>query len=198
MSQTTSRIAALLVTVFVFSPGAVVAQDQCEQSSAFLAWLFGSQLSLATVFYDRDAAAPDEIRTMIDRVRPAAEHLGADIQEWPLKTGQPADDSARILHYLITTTGNTRDVIAAKHGLKCSLLFEVAMSSNTLLLIYEPGGPEGLAIASSIRNHSPLAGIPTELWTPVVEKVGAGVAYSEVRNSIGQFHDRAAKYLNPF
>jgi len=174
------------------------AQAQCEPSSAYLAWTFGSELSLAAVFYDRDAAAPYEIEQMTARVRPAANHLGADIPPFPLKTGAPTTDTAKILHYLLTATRSNRDKIRAKHGLKCSMLYVVAMSSNTLLLVYVPGEPEGAVIAETIRDNAPSTGIPSDLWMPMIEKIEAGASYSNVRDAIIRFHDRVAEFLNPF
>lgn len=191
------HLSLVVSTMLLFQPAVTGAQTACEFPNSYLAWALGSRLSLAAVYYDRDAAAPDDTRAMIKKVTPAAEHFGMKIPQWKLKTGAPATDTANMLSYLLTTTADFKNKIAAEYGYACAMLFVVAMSSNTLLLVYVPGEPEGPTITGTIRENAALAGIPKELWMPVVEKVEANASYSDVRDAIVKMHSRIGKYLYP-
>ena len=48
-------------------------------------------------------------------------------------------------------------------------MFEVALKSNILLLLYTPESTAGNSIAAAISQAAPQAKLPAEFWQPLVD-----------------------------
>jgi len=185
-----------MAIILMAASTASLAQSGSDKSVQFIAWTLGSRISLAALGY-AEGASQDVVNNMIDSVRPAAQIFGSDIPPLPTKTGRWAEDSAAVLHYLLDTVGETfGSRIKAQYPGKPVLLFEIAIKSNILLLMYGPGDSTSTAIVDVIRDRAPGAGVPQELWWPVVSRVEEGASYEQVKEAVVQMHRGISRHLS--
>jgi hypothetical protein len=193
-----SRFTAVIVlVVLTLLPISAQAQSQDPDVRRFLAWGLASQLSLAALGYGRGADQAI-VNQMIDQVRPAAAELGLEIPPLPPKEGNSVRDTAAVLHYLLSAVGDGMGgKLSRNFPSDYSLLFEVALKSNILILMYMPNDDTSLAIAGVIRDRAPRAGIPYNMWRPVVNAVESGAPQSEVTAAVRAMHKDVSAYLYP-
>jgi hypothetical protein len=82
---------------------------------------------------------------------------------------------------------------AAKFGKDAGLLYDAAIKSNLLLLLYEPGDDHGLG--GVIRSRMSEAGLPEQLWIGVVKAIDGKASQSELKDAVLKMHEAVASYL---
>jgi hypothetical protein len=159
------------------------------------AWLLGSKLSLAALANDRGVAAGD-VPVWFGDARAAAESLQTHIDELPARPssdGQPA--SREVLAYLLDHGKQVGRDLAASYGPDHAALFEVAVKSSLLLVLYRPGSSVVEHISAAITNAAPRAGLPPELWRPLLDTLAGGAAPADVRAAVRKLHADVDAYL---
>ena len=164
-------------------------------STKKLAWDMGSKLSLAALGNGRGANA-SAVESVMGKAKDSAQQLGVEIPPLPDQTGDTTKDSAAALHYLLKTAG---DPIASKLRSKYddahAALFEMALKSNVLMLLYSPGDSTSKTIAGVIKNRGTEAGLPESLWKPVVDKIEEQAPFDEVKAAVSQMHQDVLNHL---
>ena len=74
-------------------------------------------------------------------------------------------------------------------------LFEIALKSNFLILLYSPGNSTANAVSSAISRAAPQAKLPAELWRPLVEMLGKQAPVDDVRAGVRKMHKDVDEYL---
>jgi hypothetical protein len=106
------------------------------------------------------------------------------------------DDCVSALHYLLSDVSpNVCATLQRKYGTAHAALFEMAVKSTVLLLIYTPGADEATAVAGVIARTAPQAGLPDGLWRPVTEKIQAGSSSDDLMSVVFKMHDDVSHYL---
>jgi hypothetical protein len=160
------------------------------------AWHLGSRLSLAALASDRRLAA-NNVPIWFEDAKAAAKLLGTSITDLPEPAA--ADDksliSSQAFDYLVTKAKPIGRDIAKQHGPEDAALFEIAIKSNLLLLMYTPEAPAGNSIAAAILQAAPKAKLPDELWKPLVEALNKQAPQSDVRTAVRTMHVNVDRYL---
>ncbi len=161
------------------------------------AWLLGDNLSLAALLYNQSAPA-DMTQRFLDKAKKIAEIFEIEIKPFPAKASDTAEASADIIHYLIAGDGAQVGVALAKkfddeHG----MLFEVAVKSNLLILLYAPGDDLGKSISQVIQSRLGSMSLPRNLWQPVVDLVNQGATADQVKEAVFKMHKDIADYYIP-
>lgn len=177
-----------------------VAIDSAQRAVRTEAWALGHKLSLAAIGYS-EGAPQSSVMSLMGDARILASALGVAVPPpLPRKYGDSIRNSVEALHYLLDTAGKPigRE-LAAKHGHDTSLLFETAVKTNLLLILYsdDGAGKEALTITEVLERNATATNIPAELWNPVVRKVHAGASYDEVKLTIVKMHKDVLAYLAP-
>ena len=160
-----------------------------------MAWTLGSRLSLAAVLYDRGASA-EEVNKVFAQASAIGKAMGVDVPPLPSGTGTKAENSAEVLAYLLDKAGGPiARVLNDKYTKAHSDLFELAVKSNMLLMMYGPGDKSAVTIASVIERNGPRVMLPVILWKPVVDLVRGGATYKEVRDAVFKMHTDIAAHL---
>jgi hypothetical protein len=94
---------------------------------------------------------------------------------------------------LVEARAETGRALAAKFGKDAGLLYDAAIKSNLLLLLYEPGDDHGLG--GVIRSRMSEAGLPEQLWIGVVEAIVGKASQSELKDAVLKMHEAVASYL---
>ena len=103
-----------------------------------MAWTLGSRLSLAAVLQDAGAAA-DQVNKRFEAAGVIGRALGVEVPPLPSRTGAKTDDSVAILAYLLRDLSEpTIKVLSDKYSAAHARLFELAVKSNLLLMMYGP------------------------------------------------------------
>jgi hypothetical protein len=122
--------------------------------------------------------------------------LEVALAELPVQTaGDAAADSDAALEYLFTQGQEIGRTLAGRFGADHAALFEIAVKSNILLVIYQPGAPTAEAIAAAIAQAGPRAKLPAELWRPLLDTLKSGADMSAVRKAVFRLHAETDKYL---
>lgn len=160
------------------------------------AWTLGSRLSLAALANDRGMAA-NSVPGWFEEARSAATLLGTTVDKLPEPAA--ADDrspaSRQVIDYLIAQGQRIGRDLSKQHGQESAALFEVALKSNILLLLYGPGSSATNSISSSISRAAPQGRLPAELWKPLVDMLGKQPSLGEVRAAVRQMHNDVDQYL---
>jgi hypothetical protein len=157
------------------------------------AWLLGSRLSLAALANDRHVATKNVPIWFAD-AQAAAKFLNttlADLPE-PAPPGDKSPASRQVINYLVANGQR----IGRELPLEQSALFEIAIKSNILLLLYMPNSTAGGSIAEAIARAGPQAKLPAELWQPLVDALNKKLPQRDVQTAVRKMHIDIERYLS--
>jgi tetratricopeptide (TPR) repeat protein len=160
-----------------------------------LAWELGSALSLAGVVH-AESADTALIGRQFGRASAAATKLGIKLPALPPKKGNRVEDSAAALAYLLGTTGNPIGAMLQRDvGPEHAAVFEIALKSNILLMLYGPGVSESKTIADVIRKRQFIARLPEVMTRQLLSLVDRGASYEEVKKELFSLHQLAPPFI---
>lgn len=184
-------------------PGDMMFSDEPMQSADStartrrMAWLLGSKLSLSALAYDRGAPA-ESVAEWFSQARTLALSLGTSITDLPPRpnaiTGPVGGQTLDYLFQLGQSVG--RD-LAQLQGPDHAALFEVALKSNVLLVLYEPGDSLVDAVATAIKSAGMRAKLPATIWQPLIDKIDSDAPDIEVQQAVFALHEAVDTYLGP-
>jgi hypothetical protein len=159
------------------------------------AWLLGSWLSLAALANDRGVATQN-VPVWFEFTQKAATFLGTSVADLP-EPSSPSENSPskQVVNYLLVNGQRIGRELAKAHGAEESALFEVALKSNILLVLYTPGASAGNSIALAITEAAPKTSLPSEMWQPVVDAIQKKAPPAGVRAAVQKLHTDADKFL---
>jgi hypothetical protein len=161
------------------------------------AWLLGDDLSLAALLYNQGVASTT-VDDMFGKAKKLADILGVEIKPFPAKAAKSSEASADIIHYLIQGDGAEIGVaLARKYNEEHGSLFEVAVKSNLLILLYGPGDNMGQSIATAIKTRLEGIRLPPRLWQDVVRLVNTKRSQQEVKDAVFKMHRDIANFFIP-
>ena len=181
--------AALLMLMLAAVPGQAGDLDVVNAA----AWKFGGQLSLAGLLYaqgDQD----DKVDQLLSGLKPLAEAMEVEIKPFPPRAATTSETYADVIQYLIK--GDGADIgrqLADKFGSDVATLFDVAVKSYLLILLYQPGDDQG--IGGVIKSRFTEIGLPENLWVGVVTAIDNKGSQDEVKDAVFKMHDDVAAYL---
>lgn len=164
-------------------------------SSKRLAWDIGSKLSLAALGHGR-GASESAVGGVMGKANDMARELDVEIPSLPENTGDTTKDSAAALNYLMRTAGDSiAKKLKDKHSEEHAALFEMALKSNMLMMLYSPDDSMGRSIAGVIKDRGAKAGLSESLWQPVVDKIEEKASFEEVKTAVSKMHKDISEYL---
>jgi hypothetical protein len=156
-------------------------------------WRLGDRLSLAAFLFAR-GGQDDAVERLLSSIKPIAEAMGITIAPFPTRAATSIDTYGEVIVYLVEGAGaETGRALAAKFGKDAGLLYDAAIKSNLLLLLYEPGDDHGLG--DVIRSRMSEARVPEKLWIGVVKAIDAKASQSELKDAVLKMHEAVASYL---
>ena len=160
------------------------------------AWQLGSKLTLAAIAHDR-GLVPDDAAKWFAEARAAADVLGTTVAELPEPAAaSEVDGGSRGVHdYLFQQGQRIWRELTDRHGADHAALFEVAVKSNVLLVLYQPGSAAVDALAGSIREASPQAELPADLWRPLLDTLTNQSPVAKVRLVVRRLHADVEQHL---
>ncbi len=125
-------------------------------------WILGSRLSVAALAHDRRMAA-NSIPTWLDEAHSACKVLGTTVPELPepAAVGDTSPASRQVIDYLLAQGQRIGRELAKRYGSEQAALFEVALKSNILLLLYSPGSDATNSISAAISRLLRKRNYPT-------------------------------------
>jgi hypothetical protein len=161
------------------------------------AWLLGDNLSIAALLYNQNAPQ-DMVDRFLTKAKKLADIFQVDLKPFPARASDSAQASADIIHYLIAGDGAHIGVeLAQKLDDDHGILFEVAVKSNLLILLYAPGDDLGHSIADVIQKRLTSINLPPRLWRPVVDLVNKGGSADDVKQAVFKMHKDIADFYIP-
>ncbi|HEX5471971.1 MAG TPA: hypothetical protein VFW73_08795 [Lacipirellulaceae bacterium] len=159
-------------------------------------WLLGSRLSYAALAHDRGMAA-DKVPGWFDEARAQAKMLGTSVPELPAPAtaNDKSPASEQVIDYLLVQGKRLSSELSQRYGADRAALLEVALKANILLLIYSPGTSEGNSISAAISRAAPQAGLPADLWKPLIDLIALQAPLSDVQAAVRQMNSEVEKYL---
>jgi hypothetical protein len=171
--------------------------DQGNDTTKGGAWLLGDNLSIAALLYNQ-GAANDTVDRYLSKAKKIADIFGVTVKPFPTKASTSAESSADIIHYLIEGDGAQIGVaLAQKYDQAHGVLFEVAVKSNLLILLYGPGDSLGKSIAEVIKTRLSSINLPDKLWGGVVTLVNNGATADQVKDAVFKMHKDIADFYIP-
>jgi hypothetical protein len=181
-------LAAVLLSL---ATAMVRAQDSPVAKAA--AWRIGDHVSLAGMLYAQGGEETN-VKELIDSVRPLTDAMQIQIKPFPPRGASEIETYAGVIQYLIKGDGaEIGRQIGKDFGRAAGMLYEVAVKSNLLILVYEPGNDQGFADVLQARCVE--IGLPNNLWFDVVNTVRSSASKDEVKDAVFKMHDEVAAYL---
>ena len=183
----------LAAAALMLSLGFPSARAEVADLAKAAAWRLGDQISLAGLLYAQ-GNQDDKVEQLLTSIKPLAEAMGVEIKPFPPRAATETETYADMLQYLLKGDGaETGQQIAQKFGVAAGLLYEVAIKSNLLLLLYEPGDDQG--IGGVIQSRMTEVGLPENLWVGVVDAINNKAPQGELKSAVFKMHDDVAAYL---
>ncbi len=173
--------------------GAWAAKAQRAEPAKAAAWRLGDRLSLAALLYAK-GGQDRSVDQFLSSIKPLAQAMDIAIAPFPPRAATVIDTYTNAIHYLIEGGGaETGRALSRKFGKEAGLLYEVAVKSNLLLLLYEPGDDQG--IGGVIKSRMSEAGLPESLWMGVVNAIDNKASEAELKDAVLKMHEEVASYL---
>jgi hypothetical protein len=183
---------AFMLATLPFFGGSGACVEPAEPIGA-AAWRLGDRLSLAAFLFAR-GGQDDAVERLLSSIKPIADTMGVTIAPFPPRAATSVDTYGEVIVYLVEGAGaETGRALAAKFGKDASLLYDAAIKSNLLLLLYEPGDDHGLG--GVIQSRMSEAGLPEQLWIGVVEAIDAKASQSDLKDAVLKMHEAVTSYL---
>jgi hypothetical protein len=109
--------------------------------------------------------------------------------------GQLGNPSRDVLNYLFQQSAQLSRQLTDGYGADHAALYEVAVKSNLLLVLYQPGSSTTGAIAAAIRDAAPRAKLPEAAVKPLLELVSTGAQPADVRKQVQRLHAQVEQHL---
>jgi hypothetical protein len=100
-----------------------------------------------------------------------------------------------VINYLVVNGQRIGRELSKQHGPEQSAVFEVALKSNILLLLYTPGASAGNSIAAAITRAAPQAKLSDEHWKPLIDALEKQAPQADVRTAVKKMHVDIDRYL---
>ena len=172
----------------------VSAQGNAE-STQKLSWILGSKLSLAAVVHAEGMEKAVVDKQFMSAVN-AAVPLDIKLPALPARKGDKIDDKASTLVYLLNTTGNPiGGILGRNYGADHAAIFEIALKSNILLMMYGPGESTSNTIANVIRTRRTTAGLPNGMTDPLLALIEQQATFDRVKAEVFKLHDLAPNFI---
>jgi hypothetical protein len=160
------------------------------------AWLLGSRLSLAALANDRGIAGKNVPEWFAD-AQQAAKMLKTTVPALP--SPATSDDavpaSKQVMDYLLVNGQRIGHDLTKLYGATEASLFEVALKSNLLHLIYRPGTLTVDSVSAAIQESAARAKLPEKLWMPLIDAINSQAPPKEVQADVRKFHNDVDQYL---
>jgi hypothetical protein len=178
------------------TPASSQPEPPAAPNTRLAAWQLGSRLTLAALAHDR-GLVPEDAAKWFAEARAAAELLGTSVAELPEPAAATEGDggSRRVHDYLFQQGQRIWRELTDRHGADHAALFEVAVRSNVLLVLYQPASPSVDALANSIREAAPKAELPAELWQPLLDTLADQSPPAAVRDAVRRMHADVEQFL---
>ena len=182
-------LAAALLLALSVAP--VHAQESAVAKAA--AWRIGDHLSLAGLLYAQ-GGEQENVDELIKSVEPLTAAMDIKIKPFPPRGPSGVETYAEVIQYLIKGDGaEIGRQIEKGFGKTAGALFEIAVKTNLMILLYEPGNDQGMA--DVIRQRCTDIALPGNLWLDLVNAVNSNASKEEVKDAVFRMHDNVAAYL---
>jgi hypothetical protein len=186
-------LAWVLGGAFLLLLGLAQGRAGIDELAKAAAWRLGDQLSLAGLLYAQ-GGQDDKVEKLLSALKPMTDAMELTIKPFPPRADTPAATYADVIHYLIEGDGaEIGREISGKFGNGAGALFEVAVKSNLLILLYKPGEDQG--IGGVIQSRLSEIGLPENLWMSVVTAINNKAPENDVKDAVFKMHDDVAAYL---
>jgi hypothetical protein len=181
--------AALMAALFA----AVAARAEGSPVANAAAWRIGDHMSLAGLLYAQ-GGEEENVKELIASVTPLTEAMKIEIKPFPPRGLTQIETYAEVIQYLIKGDGaEIGRRIGKDFGKEAGTLYEIAVKSNLLILLYEPGSDQGFADVLQARCVE--VGLPNTLWAGLVDQLRGNASKEAIKDAVFKMHDEVAAYL---
>jgi hypothetical protein len=153
---------------------------------------------LAALANDRVAPA-EKVADWFDKAQRLAKLSGLTIGELPPRpaAGEGDPQAHRAIEYLFVQGQNIGRQLGSQHGDDHAALFELAVKSNILLVLYKPNAPVLTALSAAIEQAGERAKVPPEFWQPLLKLLDEGAPFDSVKEAVFKLHADVDQFLAP-
>ena len=166
-----------------------------DPKAAKLAWELGTALGKAA-FLSAQQGGSDKAKTALAGAAQYAKSLKVTVLALPPNGQSKEEDLRHAVEYLKQSRNKVAPEIDKAHGRQATMCLDLAMSSLTLLLVYQTNSPKlKTQLLDSIKRAGPQSGAPDQYWKPVVEKAEAGAPSGEFTAAVRSMLENVTKHF---
>jgi hypothetical protein len=141
--------------------------------------------------------AATSVNKWFDEAASAARLLGTTIPDLPESAAafDGGQASQRVLDYLGIQYDRIARDLSKNGNTENAALFEIALKSNILILLYSPGNSSAASVSAAISRAGQQAKLPAQLWQPLVDMLGKQTPVDDVRAAVRKMHKDVDEYL---
>lgn len=182
-------------SVYVCTASLGFSQTKNEQAQqSYLAWVFGSQLSLALI-RPPASTVEDPARDPWFLAENMAKFFEVSIPSFPERTSDLQHDVMNFVDYVSGPGDRIKQQIAEQSGSVTAGVFELAMRTNILPAVYKPSDDAGIIVSDFLRKRASFLNLPECLWRPLVNSVEAGLPHQTVTARMFEMNTQIQNYL---
>jgi hypothetical protein len=153
-------------------------------SSRAMAWFLGKNLSLAAL--GRASGAPQQaVDGVLEKARILANATGTPLPDLPAMQGSRAKDSAAALDYLLNAAGKgIQGHLEQRYDAQHAAVFEMAVKSNVLVMLYAPGDSLGTTTMAAISGAGQRSGLTELAWALATSQVWGKASHDDVKAAV--------------
>ncbi len=165
-------------------------------NTRFQSWELGKSLAFAALI--RGKHGPDAtVKSMLLTVSKNSQALKVTVPAPDKQTDDVNTDTAAAIEFLLNKAGKPiYKSLQENHGEDHSALFELAVKSTLLSMLYEPGDSTSEAFATAIRRSAKNASLDEAVWKALTDKVMKQADQAMVTSEIKQFQQRVAQAIS--
>jgi len=191
-------LTASLLAISAFS-GSMHAQSPSTTMAPptdVVAWVLGTKLGMAAV--GSEAGASEKVVSdLMATANALADALGTQLPELPKRSGKSKSEfAADVLHFMTKEVDPVCQHLAKKYNKRHAEIFEIAMKSSALAIVYVPGNSEGLTVANVVEEQAKQCELPEKLWKPFVDSIRRRESYEiVVKAKMREMHTATREHL---
>jgi hypothetical protein len=114
----------------------------------------------------------------------------------PLSAAKDATSPSPTVNYLVAEGQRLGRDLSASQGADHAALLELAVKSNLLLVLYDPGSRTSEALAAVIAQARERAGLPEDVTKTLLTAIAERREPAVIRQYVFRLHDDVDKYLS--
>ncbi len=160
------------------------------------AWILGTKLGTALV--GKQAGESEAVvNELVATSSALAGALGVKVPTLPNRSDDTkTEPAAEVQYFMLNGVTPISQQLTKKYDRRHADLFEIAMKSSLLAIIYVPGDDQSLSLAKELEDHANRCKLPGKTWRPLIDSIRKKESFDVVtKTRLREMHNSIREHL---